>query len=494
MTVDGSAQSRLPPAPAASHFRRQHLSPSPEIVVGIVIVADFCLVLAAAAGVFALYLGVALQSATEWERYLLTALLAAVLFVAGFVWIDGYALRQLLMLRWQLTRAAAMWAIIISALLLVAFVGQVSATYSRGWALSWVATALAFILIERGIVRLAIARLLREGYLTRNVVIVGSGEQAERLIAKLQKSQDGSVAIRGIFDDRRSRIPDSICGCHVLGTTDDLLDFARQVPVEEVIIALPLGAEQRLKVIVDKLKLLPADLRLSLEPMAEKFSLRDISYLGCVPLLGIVDRPIKHWNAVAKWVEDKALSAFLLLLFAPMMAIIALLIKLDSRGPVLLAQKRFGFNNDTIRVLKFRTMHANLGDISGAQRTVRNDPRVTRVGRVLRALSIDELPQLLNVLRGDMSLVGPRPHAIAMKVGERLYGDAIEDYAHRHRVKPGITGWAQVNGCRGAIDTIEQARARVDYDLFYIEHWSLWLDLKILALTLLILLSRENAY
>jgi polysaccharide biosynthesis protein PslA len=167
---------------------------------------------------------------------------------------------------------------------------------------------------------------------------------------------------------------------------------------------------------------------------------------------------------------------------------------LESRGPVLFVQDRFGFNNNVIRVLKFRTMFVDRGDVSGAQRTVRNDPRVTRVGRVLRWLSFDELPQLLNVLRGEMSLVGPRPHAIAMRAGDQLYFEAVEDYAQRHRIKPGITGWAQVNGCRGEIDTLAKARARVDHDLYYIENWSLWLDLKTAVLTVLVLLTRQDAY
>jgi exopolysaccharide biosynthesis polyprenyl glycosylphosphotransferase len=228
--------------------------------------------------------------------------------------------------------------------------------------------------------------------------------------------------------------------------------------------------------------------------MAANFPVCGMSYLGEAPLLGIVDRPIKHWSALAKWVEDKVLSTVLLFGFAPAMAIIALLIKLESRGPVLFVQERFGFNNKTIRVLKFRTMYEARSDLSGAERTVRNDPRVTRLGRVLRALSLDELPQLLNVLRGDMSLVGPRAHPIAMRAGDRLYFDAVEDYPYRHRVKPGITGWAQVNGCRGEIDTLEKARGRVAHDLFYIDQWSLWLDAKILVLTLPVLLSRHNAY
>jgi exopolysaccharide biosynthesis polyprenyl glycosylphosphotransferase len=197
---------------------------------------------------------------------------------------------------------------------------------------------------------------------------------------------------------------------------------------------------------------------------------------------------------VIKWVEDKILAVTLLVFSAPLLAMVALAIRLDSRGPILFIQKRYGFNNEIIHVLKFRTMHTDRCDESGAARTVRRDPRVTRVGRVLRWLSLDELPQLLNVLRGDMSLVGPRPHAIAMRAGNLLYHQAVEQYLHRHRVKPGITGWAQVNGLRGEVDTLEKARARVEYDIEYIDGWSIWLDFKILLMTLVIAVSGENAY
>jgi len=198
--------------------------------------------------------------------------------------------------------------------------------------------------------------------------------------------------------------------------------------------------------------------------------------------------------AIIKQFVDVILSSFLLVIFAPAMAVIALIIKLDSPGPVFFVQDRFGFNNDAIRVLKFRTMYYDKGDPAGGKRTVRNDPRVTRSGRFLRAFSLDELPQLINVLRGEMSLVGPRPHAIAMKAGDRLYHEAVDTYAQRHRVKPGITGWAQVNGMRGEIDTLEKARRRVTYDLEYVEHWSLGLDLKILMMSIGAVFKWRNAY
>jgi Undecaprenyl-phosphate glucose phosphotransferase len=330
--------------------------------------------------------------------------------------------------------------------------------------------------------------------LARNVAIIGAGNEGQRLIARLWAGQDRSVVVRGVFDDRKSRLPGSVCGLAVLGTTDDLLHFARHTPVDEVIIALPLDADCRLRSLCDKMKALAVDVRLSLEPLAETFRVRDMGYVGDVPVLDLVNRPLKAWRGATKLLEDKLLGLILLILLSPLMLLIAIMIKLDSCGPIFFVQKRFGFNNEVIRVLKYRTMYVDLCDRSGAQRTVQDDPRVTRVGRVLRTLSFDELPQLINVLRGDMSLVGPRPHPLGMKAGDRLYGEAVAQYLHRHRVKPGLTGWAQVNGLRGEVDTIQRAHARVAHDIYYIDHWSLWLDLKILLTTAVVLVSRDNAY
>ena len=176
------------------------------------------------------------------------------------------------------------------------------------------------------------------------------------------------------------------------------------------------------------------------------------------------------------------------------MLMIALLIRLDSRGPVLFRQKRYGFNNELIEVLKFRTMYQERSDANGEQLTQRNDPRVTRVGAFLRRTSLDELPQFLNVLRGEMSIVGPRPHALAAKAGPLLYQEAVKHYNLRHRVKPGITGWAQVNGWRGETNTLEQIRKRVEHDLYYIEHWSIALDLRIIARTVVGGFTGHNAF
>ena len=176
------------------------------------------------------------------------------------------------------------------------------------------------------------------------------------------------------------------------------------------------------------------------------------------------------------------------------MALIALAIKLDSSGPVLFRQQRYGFNNNLIEVWKFRTMYTHMADHGGHVQASRGDQRVTKVGAFLRRSSLDELPQLFNVLRGDMSLVGPRPHALDTRAQGRLFEEVVDRYAARHKVKPGITGWAQVNGYRGAADTVEKISRRVEYDLFYIDHWSIWFDLEILLRTVISVLKADNAY
>jgi len=453
---------------------------------------DFLLVLAIAAAAAAAYSKVA--GATVTRGWIVTAILAATLFVGAFERIGGYTLAHLYSLKWQTTHEMVVWSVVVSCLLLLAFVERTSESYSRAWALSWM-TAVPAALITKGyFVRLVLAALTRRGYLARNVVIVGAGTEGQRLIAKLQGSNDHVIDIRGVFDDESARLPTSICGVPILGNTSDLLEFARVVPIDDVIVALPLNAERRLKELCHKMKTLAIDVRVSIEPLAEMFEVRRTGYVGNVPVLEVVDRPLKNWRAMLKWAEDKILAVLLFITTAPLMIVIAILIKLDSHGPILFVQNRFGFNNEVIQVLKFRTMRADRSDLSGAQRTIPDDPRVTRLGRILRWLSLDELPQLINVLRGDMSLVGPRPHAVKMKAGAHLYADAVEEYLHRHRVRPGITGWAQINGLRGEVDTLEKARARVAHDLYYIEHWSLWLDLKILLKTVGIVASGEGAW
>jgi Undecaprenyl-phosphate glucose phosphotransferase len=360
--------------------------------------------------------------------------------------------------------------------------------------LGWYLVSFALMAGGRVALQYQFERWSRAGKLARHVAVVGAGDLGAQLIQKLRQLAPEQIRIVGIFDDRATRVPAIVAGHAVVGTTDDLLHFARNGSIDEIVVALPLNAETRLQGIFDKLSSLPVDLRLSLDPISDRMSIRGISRVGAVPAIDIAERPLKHWAAVTKWLEDKIVSGLMLLATSPAMALIALAIKLDSPGPVFFVQERFGFNNRPIRVLKFRTMYVDRGDPTGARQTVKDDPRVTRVGRLLRAFSLDELPQLINVIRGDMSLVGPRAHAVVMKAAGMLYHEAVDEYFRRHRVKPGLTGWAQIHGLRGETDTIEKAKRRVEYDLWYIDHWSLWLDLRIMLATVRVFFTRENAY
>ena len=244
-----------------------------------------------------------------------------------------------------------------------------------------------------------------------------------------------------------------------------------------------------------KLWVLPVDIRLAAHSNKLRFRPRAYSYLGGVPVLDLFDKPITDWDVVMKWLFDKIVGSIILLITSPLMLLAAIAIKLDSRGPIFFKQKRYGFNNELIEVYKFRSMYVDQCDPTAARLVQRGDPRVTRVGAFIRKTSIDELPQLINVMfKGNLSLVGPRPHAVHAKAANRLYDEAVDGYFARHRVKPGITGWAQISGWRGETDTQEKIERRVEHDLYYIENWSVLFDLFILAKTPLVLAKSENAF
>ena len=481
--------------PVVSTRSRRGRGPiSSPVVCGVAQLADASAVFSSGAVAVAAYVTGLLGKIVEDERYWLAVALAAVIFPFIHRRVGGYTVPRLSQLTWQIGQMVLTLAATVSVLTTLAFLAKVAPFYSRGWAVLFITLSFATL----GSVRIGAALLIqhwtRAGRLSRIVAVVGAGPLGQKVVEKLKAAKEARVSILGVFDDRMTRVPAEIAGTHVLGTTDDLISQVRQSLIDEVILALPLRAEARIGELVAKLRSLPVDIRLSLDPVAGIFPMRGVSETASIQMIEILDRPLKHWSGVVKSLEDRVLGAALIVLTAPIMALIALAIRLESRGPVFFVQDRFGFNNNAVPVLKFRTMSMERGDPSGAARTTPGDPRVTRVGRILRRLSLDELPQLFNVLTGDMSLVGPRPHVMAMLAGERLYHEAVGDYFQRHRVRPGMTGWAQVHGLRGAIDTPEKARARVAYDLWYIDHWSIWLDLKILLMTVRVILSGQNAY
>jgi len=466
---------------------------SREIICNTVQVLDFCACFLGGALAIVLYFGIFAGSGPIYNLYAYPIILAAIIMSYTLYKSDSYEFKQLSHLAWQIRRVTLVYTATMAVLSTVAFVTKAAEFYSRGWAMLWVVLTVAQLLLIRAVLYYLLQRWSQKGLLARVVAVVGGDQIGEQLIAKLRLAGENEIVIAGVFDDRRTRLPAVVSGCRILGTTDDLISFARNTLIDEIIIALPLRAEQRIGDLVEKLRSLPIDLRLNIDSI-NSFPMQGIGEVASVRTIEIIDRPLKNWSRVVKWFEDRVLCAMMLIAIAPLMALIALAIRLDSPGPILFAQNRFGFNNKLIGVLKFRTMHMEKCDPSGATRTLPNDPRVTRVGRILRSFSLDELPQLINVLRGEMSLVGPRPHVPAMKAGERLYHEAVDTYFRRHRVKPGITGWAQVNNARGEIDSLEKARRRVIYDLYYIDNWSFWFDLKILFLTIRVTLRRQNAY
>ena len=318
---------------------------------------------------------------------------------------------------------------------------------------------------------------------------------AERAVRRLNLERLPHLAIVGIADERTTRVESSsIEGVPMIGGFDAIIRLAREGEIDQVLIAMPRLSQARLDHFLERLGNVAVDICLIPRETLRLESDFRVQYVGSVAMFYLWRRPLRDWQGVAKAAEDYLVSAMALVLLAPLLVATALAIKLTSRGPVFFMQKRFGFNNEVIHVFKFRSMYVDRQDVSGALRTQRHDPRVTRVGRVIRRLSIDELPQLLNVLKGEMSIVGPRPHAVEMKVGDDYYFDAVRGYSSRHRVKPGITGLAQVRGLRGEIASIERARKRVEYDLYYINNWSLPLDFRIMGETIVRLIKDSDAY
>jgi Undecaprenyl-phosphate glucose phosphotransferase len=406
---------------------------------------------------------------------------------------DGYQIPSLRAPRSQLHRVLIAWCAAFLGLQAVAMFADLllPVAVTIGWFVSGIVT----LTILRHLIAFGIRNWSRNGIMERRAVIVGGGQPAKDLVRALEQQADNDIRICGIFDDRgNARSPDVVAGYPKLGTFAELVEFARLARIDMLIIALPVTAEQRILQLVKKLWVLPVDIRLAAHAHRLRFRPRAYSHVGTVPMLDIFDKPLRDWDSVAKRIFDIVFSVTALILLWPVMLGCAIAVKASSKGPVLFVQKRHGFNNEVINVLKFRSMYTELSDPTAKRAVTKGDPRVTPVGRFLRKSSLDELPQFVNVLRGELSLVGPRPHAVHAQTGERKYVDVVESYFARHRVKPGVTGWAQINGLRGELDSDEKIRARTAYDLDYIENWSLWLDLKILFLTPIRLLNTENAY
>jgi Undecaprenyl-phosphate glucose phosphotransferase len=491
--VSGGRSHRL--AEAAEVVAAEPIAPamSPIVLAGAVRMIELALVALIGTAIYVAY--VVPQDGFEW-LYLGAIAGVSVLAMLAFQAADIYQVQAFRGHEKQYFRLASAWSVVFLIVIGVSFFAKAGDHFSRVWLGSYYVIGLAALLGFRRALFLMVRGWTKEGRLTRRTAVVGGGEAGEALVSALRSQHDSDVRVLGLFDDRGDdRSPQAINGVRKLGTVDDLVEFARRTRVDLVLFSLPISAEGRILQMLKKLWVLPVDIRLSAHNNKLRFRPRSYSYLGNVPVLDVFDRPITDWDVVMKWLFDKVVGGLALVLAAPLMAIVAVLIKLDSSGPVFFKQRRHGFNNELIEVYKFRSLYADKTDHAATKSVTRDDPRVTRVGRFIRKTSIDELPQLINVVfKGNLSLVGPRPHAVNQKFEDRQFDEAVDGYFARHRVKPGITGWAQINGWRGEITSPEKIKQRVEHDLHYIENWSILFDAYILAMTPITLLKGENAY
>lgn len=335
-------------------------------------------------------------------------------------------------------------------------------------------------------------RLFRAGHLSEKVIIIGATEKAEALIA--QNRYSGELRVLGVFDDRAGRTPERIENVPVLGGLDDLLLWDRLPEVDRIIVTISSEARERVLNLIDQLRVVPNRIVLMLDLAGFQPSEPGTFNIGATPAAYVSGNVVNRRQRAVKRLTDIIFGLGLLAMFAPVMCLAALLIKLEDGGPVFFRQLRHGYNNELIRVWKFRSMRPDkAAALCISHQTVENDPRVTRIGRFIRVSSIDELPQLFNVLAGDMSLVGPRPHAVGMTAESTMVHDIVADYAHRHRAKPGLTGWAQIHGSRGPVHTHKDVRERVKLDMEYLKRSSFWLDLYIMLKTAPCLLGDRHA-
>lgn len=358
----------------------------------------------------------------------------------------------------------------------------------------WFLGSLALFYIERLGLLMLFKHQMKKGFFLQNSVILGATENGQRLAEYLLENQDIRSGVSGFIDDRIGRMPKTVANLPLLGNSSDLERLIREEKVTQVLVALPWTAENRMDYIIRELRRLPVNVLLVPDMIAFRHAHNRITEVAKLPMFNASDVPLNGWSPFFKRAEDILLSSLALLVLSPVMLMVALAIKLDSPGPVLFRQRRYGYNNRLIQVCKFRSMHQHQADATAEKQTTRGDARVTRVGRFIRKTSLDELPQLFNVVAGSMSMVGPRPHATATKAAGILFEEAVKEYTSRHRVKPGITGLAQINGYRGETDTVEKIEKRVEFDLEYIENWSVWFDLYIILRTVPAVLFTREAY
>ncbi len=380
------------------------------------------------------------------------------------------------------------WALVLFLLFTFAFTTKMGIQFSRGWIGLWSLLGWSALVSGRILLRVGLRWLRSHGYNQRSIVIVGSEGLGEEVARRLLASPWIGLKVTGFFN-ASSGVPQP--GVPILGGLQDVADYVAKARIDQVWIALPLNEQVKVESLLNALRHSVVDIRFVPDIFGFRLLNHSVTEVAGFPVMNLSGTPMVGVNRLVKGLEDRVLALLILLLISPLMLLIALGVKLTSPGPVLFKQKRLGWDGQPFKVYKFRSMVVHQEEGGRLTQASRGDARITPFGAFLRRTSLDELPQFFNVLQGTMSIVGPRPHAIEHN---EQYKDVVDDYMLRHKVKPGITGWAQINGWRGETDTLEKMRMRVEYDLYYIENWSLWFDLRIILLTVFKGFINKNAY
>jgi len=459
---------------------------------GAIFLTDVALIVAMSSLTGIAYHLVAYGDPGSIASYVQVGLMAASIFAISNLFRREYRLPNFFSFKPHARRTIQLWNVTLICLLMLGFLAQISVDYSRAWIVLFYVTTLVALIVERYVIVRITALARAAGLLSAlRIFLIGTGANVGAFVNKYEPWTLGinivgcrfltPVVATAPIADRRAILDRDLA---------EAVASARKLEPDAIFVLLPWSATETIDRCAETFSALPVEIHLGPEQVLHKFEEATLSTLGPVSSLQLTRRPLTRREIIQKRLFDLVFAAGALILATPLLVLVAVLIKLDSPGPIFFVQRRYGFNQQPFRIIKFRSMRT-LDDGAVIRQARADDPRLTRIGRWLRRWNIDEIPQLFNVLTGDMSLVGPRPHALSH---DREYEQRISRYARRHNVKPGITGWAQIHGYRGETDTEEKMRKRVEHDLFYIDNWSLWLDLKIMARTVLSRTAYQNAH
>ncbi len=377
-------------------------------------------------------------------------------------------------------------------MLAAAFSVKVSEDVSRLWLVAFFISSIVSLVITKSVVTYTLSLLEGWQLTARSVLLFGDRRYVDATLTHIRDNKPRFLAVKGVFAGDFANSSNTLNIEQLNAKLEELVKTCRTQFIDDIIIALPLSAVDEISAVLERLRELPTNVYLGADLIGFKKDLRPApEYFAGMPMFEMVGKPISGWDYLFKLLEDYVLAILIIIVLLPVFAVIALLIKLDGPGPILFKQKRYGFNNKSFDIYKFRSMKTESSAESKTLQAVPGDARITKLGAILRKTSLDELPQLFNVLNGTMSLVGPRPHAVDHNED---YAKTIRGYFGRHRMKPGITGLAQVKGYRGLTDTLDKMENRVKYDIIYTDNWSIMLDFKILAKTVLVFLWPRNAH